>query len=91
MALDQTRVAPKRNKNQMTDLATLKERLVQAETALHLLVTGGQRQSVDVGVDGRVTYTAANVGELRSYIAGLQNTIARLDGSSRRGPLYLEV
>lgn len=74
----------------MTDLTTLETRLTEAETALHLLATGGQRQVVDIGTGGRVAYTAANVAELRLYIAGLKNQIAKLKGLSRRGPIYVE-
>ena len=74
----------------MTDLTTLETRLTQAETALQLLATGGQRQVVDIGTGGRVAYTAANVAELRLYIAGLKNQIAKLKGLSRRGPIYVE-
>ncbi len=74
----------------MTDLTTLETRLTEAETALHLLATGSQRQSVDIGTGGRVAYTAANVADLRLYIAGLKNQIAKLKGLSRRAPIYVE-
>ncbi len=74
----------------MTDLTTLETRLTEAETALHLLAIGGQRQVVDIGTGGRVAYTAANVAELRIYIAGLKNQISKLKGLSQRGPIYVE-
>ena len=74
----------------MTDLTTLETRLTEAETAMHLLATGSQRQSVDIGTGGRVAYTAANVADLRLYIAGLKNQIAKLKGLSRRAPIYVE-
>lgn len=74
----------------MTDLTTLQTQLTEAETALHLLATGGQRQTVDIGVGGRVTYTAANVADLRLYIADLKNRIAKLKGLPRRAPIYME-
>ncbi|MBT6406115.1 MAG: hypothetical protein HOK06_00795 [Rhodospirillaceae bacterium] len=74
----------------MTDLSTWEKRLTEAESALHMLATGGQRQVVDIGTGGRVAYTAANVGELRLYIASLKNQIAKLKGMSRRAPIYLE-
>ncbi len=74
----------------MTDLTTLETRLTEAETALHLLATGGQRQTVDIGAGGRVTYTAANVADLRRYIADLKNRIATLKGLPRRAPIYME-
>ena len=74
----------------MTDLTTLETRLTEAETAMHLLATGSQRQSVDIGTGGRVAYTAANVADLRLYIAGLKNQIAKLKGLSRRAPIYVD-
>ncbi|MDP7228238.1 MAG: gpW family head-tail joining protein [Alphaproteobacteria bacterium] len=74
----------------MTDLTTLETRLTEAEAAMHLLATGSQRQSVDIGTGGRVAYTAANVADLRLYIAGLKNQIAKLKGLSRRAPIYVE-
>ena len=74
----------------MTDLTTLETRLMEAEAALHLLATGSQRQSVDIGTGGRVAYTAANTVDLRLYIASLKNQIAKLKGMSRRAPIYVE-
>lgn len=74
----------------MTDLATLETRLSQAEAALHLLATGSQRQVVDIGTGGRVAYTATNLADLRLYIAGLKNQIAKLKGLSGRRPIYVE-
>ena len=74
----------------MTDLTTLETRLTEAEAALHLLATGGQRQTVDIGIGGRVTYTAANMADLRLYIADLKNRIAKLKGLPRRAPIYME-
>jgi len=74
----------------MTDLTTLETRLTEAEAALHVLATGGQRQVVDIGTGGRVAYTPANVADLRLYISGLKNQIAKLKGLSRRAPIYVE-
>jgi len=74
----------------MTDLTTLETRLTEAEAALHVLATGGQRQVVDIGTGGRVAYTAANVADLRLYIAGLKNQIEKLKGLSKRAPIYVE-
>ena len=74
----------------MTELTTLETRLAEAEAALHVLATGGQRQVVDIGTGGRVAYTPANVAELRLYIAGLKNQIIKLKGLSKRAPIYVE-
>lgn len=74
----------------MTDLTTLETRLSEAEAALHLLATGSQRQTVDIGTGGRVAYTATNVVDLRLYVADLKSQIAKQKGLSRRAPIYVE-
>jgi hypothetical protein len=67
----------------MTDLVTLQARLAEAETALHQVVT--QQRAVSVEYDGRkVSYSMANVGNLRAYVAELRDQVARLTGTRRR-------
>ena len=73
----------------MTDQATLETWLAEAEAALHKLATGSLRQTVDVG-EKRVTYTPADLGQLRRHVADLKNRIAALKGRPKRGPLYME-
>lgn len=54
--------------------------LAEAEAALHALMTG--KQSVSVGYESKtVTYTKAEIGALRAYIAELK---ARLGQGGRR-------
>lgn len=65
----------------MTDQATLAARLVQAETALHKLLTGSAVVSVGYGED-RVQYRQADIGELRAYIQQLK---VETGGTPRRG------
>ncbi|WP_449246559.1 gpW family head-tail joining protein [Desulfarculus baarsii] len=73
----------------MADLATLKARLAEAETALHQLNMGLGLVSVTYG-DQRVDYNRGGVGALRLYISELQAEIARLEGRRGRRPLVVE-
>lgn len=62
-------------------MATLAERLVEAETAFHDLQIGKSAR-VFVDSDGtRVEYTAANRAELQKYIQSLKAEIAAEAGS----------
>lgn len=67
-----------------SSMATLAERLTEAENALHELQIG---KSVRVFVDQngeRVEYTAANRRDLAAYIQSLKRQI----GSVANGPMY---
>jgi hypothetical protein len=65
----------------MVDVATLEARLAEAETALHEVVVGGKVATVSS--NGRsVTYTQADVQELRRYIQGLRVALGRGTGTS---------
>jgi hypothetical protein len=63
-------------------LETLAAWLTEAQTAYHALSTGTQTVSVGTG-DTRVTFTAAQVADLRRYIADLQAAISALSTGSR--------
>ena len=68
-------------------MATDSELLAEALAARHALLTGTMTASVRFA-DGRaVTYTAANLGQLDSYIAELRASIA---GSRRRRTFRLQ-
>lgn len=69
--------------------ATKKLWLAEAELALHRLLTGTAEQTVQFGSGKSVTYTAANINQLKAYIADLKNQVAACDGQvqSRRGPV----
>lgn len=69
----------------MTDLATLQARLVEADTALHKLMTGTQAVSVQNG-DKQVQYRsfASGIRDLRIYIAELKAQIAAAGGPGVR-------
>jgi hypothetical protein len=73
----------------MTDLNTLKQRLIEAETALHRLMIGELEVTVSVGGYGATTYNQTSADKLSAYVAGLKNEIARRQGGSRRGPLLM--
>ena len=65
----------------MADLATLETRLIEAETALHRLMTGSRVEAIN-SPTGKVQYTSANLGDLEKYIASLKQQIE----ATSRGP-----
>lgn len=70
-------------------LETLATWLTEAQTAYRALNTGQQTVSLGTG-DTRVTFTAAQVADLRRYIADLQAAITALTTSARpRKGVYL--
>ena len=69
-------------------LETLALWLSEAQTAYHALNTGTQTVSVGTG-DTRVTFTAAQVADLRRYITDLQAAIASFGGASPRKGFYI--
>lgn len=71
----------------MADLLTLQSRLVEAETARHRLLTGTLEVTVSLQGYGTATYTQSNIAALEKYIVELQNKIAALSGTRRRGPI----
>ena len=65
---------------------TDEQKLEQARTALHKLVTGTSKVSVGYG-DRRTTYTAANKADLEQYIAELEQLTGDVS-TTRRGPPF---
>ena len=74
----------------MSDLKTLRSRLLQAETALHRLMLGELEVHVSVGSYGSTTYSQANIDKLNAYITQLKSEIATRQGNHRRGPLLVK-
>lgn len=72
----------------MADLETLKQRLVQADEALHALMLGEKEVQVTHGTGRSVTFTATSYTRLQQYIAQLKADIARLEGRRGRKPMY---
>lgn len=72
----------------MTDLATLQLRYAEADLAYHRIMTN--QSVVSLSYDGKsATYSRANIGELKAYMADLKSQIAALSGVRvRRGPIY---
>lgn len=72
-----------------TDCAQKKVWLAQAELALHNLLTGAAEEQVQFGPSKSVTYTRADINQLKAYIADLKNQVAECEGQpqSRRGPI----
>lgn len=73
----------------MTDCATKKLWLAEAEHALHRLLTGTAEQTVTFGSGKSVTYTAASIDKLKAYVNDLKNQVAECDGQApcKRGPI----
>lgn len=73
----------------MTDCATKRLWLAEAQLALHRLLTGTSEQTVTFGSGKSVTYTSASIDKLRAYIGDLENQVAECDGLTpcKRGPI----
>lgn len=72
----------------MPDSVTLNARLVEAETALHALLTGRREVKVQfaMGDSSReASFTPANVAELRAYIADLRRQLGQPTGRRALG------
>ena len=74
----------------MTELITLRQRLLDAETALHRLMIGELEVTVSVGGYGATTYAQTDINKLTVYIATLKSNIASKEGRPRRGPLFMK-
>lgn len=68
----------------------LKERLTDAESALHRLMVGELEVTVSVGGYGATTYAQTDINKLTAYIAKLKSEIAAKEGCPRRGPLFMK-
>lgn len=66
-------------------LITLNARLTEAQTALHDLSVGKKTVSIGTG-DKRISFTPADVRQLRAYIGRLQLEIAIRAGGSAAQP-----
>lgn len=73
----------------MTDLATLQQRLREAETARHRLMVGEIEVTVSVGGYGATTYAQTDMKKLDAYISRLKYEISRITGERRRGPILM--
>ena len=67
----------------MADLATLQQRLTDAESARHRLLTGSMRERINrAGTE--VTYTRTDIAQLERYISDLKGQIAVANGGRGR-------
>ena len=73
----------------MTDCATKRLWMAEAELALHQLLTGQREVKLTFGTAKGVEYNQTNISELRAYIATLTEQVRECDGqpSGRRGPV----
>jgi hypothetical protein len=62
-------------------------RLIEAELALHNLMTGSRVEEID-SPSGRVRYTSANVADLERYIAQLKQQIEAASRGNRKPILF---
>lgn len=67
----------------------LRERLFEAENALHRLMIGELEVTVSVGGYGATTYAQSDINKLNAYIAKLKTEIAAKERRPRRGPLFM--
>lgn len=67
-------------------MATLAEKLVEAENAYHALLVGGAARVVVDASGERVEYTTANAARLAAYITELKLQIAAGATPRRKGP-----
>lgn len=74
----------------MTETTTLRQRLREAEAALHRLMIGEREVTVSVGGYGATTYAQTDRGALEAYIARLKAEIAAREGKLRRSPLLMK-
>lgn len=72
-----------------TDLTTLRQRLEEAEAALHRLMVGELEVTVSMTGYGSTSYTQTNRQQLEQYISRLRSTIAKKTGRPKRGPLFI--
>ena len=67
----------------MADLETLRTRLEEAESARHRLMTTGA--TIEIEYEGRrARYSRADAAALDTYIRGLKDQIAGLEGGTTR-------
>lgn len=71
-------------------LNVLKQRLSEAENALHRLLIGEQEVSITVSDFGSTVYAQTDIDKLERYISRLKMTIASLERQSVRGPLFMK-
>ena len=74
----------------MPDITVLRERLAEAESALHRLMTGSLEVTVSVGGYGATTYAQTDIKQLKTYIGQLKSDIAALEGRPRRRPIFMK-
>lgn len=71
----------------MTDPATLRQRLVEAEAALHRLSIGAHVASLRDAGGRQVNYTPGDEGRLRAYITSLQSQLG-VGGRARAARVF---
>lgn len=71
-------------------LDTLRQRLEEAEDALHRLMMGELEVTVSVTGYGATNYNSVNQQKLELYISKLKVEIAKKTGRPKRGPIFFK-
>jgi hypothetical protein len=71
-----------------TPLPVLRQRLHDAEEALHRLMMGELEVTVSVTGYGATNYNSVNRHALEAYISKLKAQIAKQSGRPTRGPIF---
>ncbi len=69
------------------DAATLKKYLAEAEKARHSLAMGDKITTISNIDGGSATYNQASLKQLSAYITFLEDKLAIIEGTKRRGPI----
>ena len=69
----------------MTDTATIEARLMAAEAALHSLQMGQAVTQVRTSDGKQVSYSAADIGQLRAYVRSLKRQLGLIPRGSAIG------
>ena len=69
------------------DAATITTYISDAETALHSLAMGDKIVTISNIDGGSATYNQTSMKSLRAYISYLEEQLARINGTLRRGPI----
>lgn len=74
----------------MTEIKVLRERLDEAETAYHMLLTGVKEVAVNISEYGSVTYNQSSADKLEKYIYRLRAEVSRKTSGIKRKAIFIE-
>jgi hypothetical protein len=71
------------------DIATLQQRITEAETAMHSLMMGSRVSEAGAPDGSRVSYTQTDLPRLREYLQWLKAQLVQAQQGAAR-PIYFE-